>query len=46
MRERIREVMRFSGPRMLLHRPVMACRHVSESRREKKAIEREMSDGR
>lgn len=46
MREHIREVMRFSGPRMLLHRPVMACRHVVESRREKKAIEREMSDGR
>ena len=46
MRERIREVMRFSGPRMLLHRPVMACRHVIESRREKKAIEREMSDDR
>ncbi len=46
MRERIREVMRFSGPRMLLHRPVMACRHVVESRREKRVIEREMRDDR
>lgn len=46
MRERIREVMRFSGPRMLLHRPVMACRHVIEARREKRRIEREMRDAR
>ncbi len=46
MRERIREVMRFSGPRMLLHRSVMACRHVVESRREKRVIEREMRDDR
>ena len=35
MREKIREVMRFSGPRMLFHHPVMAVRHVIESRREK-----------
>lgn len=33
MREKIREVMRFSGPRMLFHHPVMAIRHVIESRR-------------
>ena len=30
MREKIREVMRFSGPRMILHHPVMAVRHVIE----------------
>ena len=35
MRERIREVMRFSGPRMLFHHPVMALRHVIETRKEK-----------
>ena len=35
MREKIREVMRFSGPRMMFHHPVMAVRHVIESRREK-----------
>ena len=29
MRERITEVMRYSGPRMLLHHPVMALRHVT-----------------
>ncbi|MFR7844158.1 MAG: nitrous oxide-stimulated promoter family protein [Gallintestinimicrobium sp.] len=32
MREKIREVMRFSGPRMILHHPVMAVRHVIESK--------------
>lgn len=46
MRERIREVMRYSGPRMLLHRPVMACRHVWESGREKRRMGRGVSDGR
>lgn len=34
MRERIRVVMRFSGPRMLFVHPVAAIRHVIESRRE------------
>lgn len=38
MREKIREVMRFSGPRMMFHHPVMAIRHVIESRREKNKI--------
>ena len=41
MRERIREVMRFSGPRMLMVHPVMATRHVIESKREKKRMENE-----
>lgn len=36
MREKIREVMRFSGPRMLFYHPIPALRHVIESRREKK----------
>ena len=40
MREKIREVMRFSGPRMIFHHPVMAIRHVVESKKEKKALER------
>lgn len=34
-REQIREVMRYAGPRMLLHKPVMAIRHVMTQRREK-----------
>ena len=28
MREQIRQVMRYSGPRMLLHNPIMAIRHM------------------
>ena len=35
MREKIREVMRFSGPRMLLVHLAAAIRHVIETRREK-----------
>lgn len=41
MREKIREVMRFSGPRMILYHPVMAISHVIESKKEKKRLERE-----
>ena len=40
MRARIREVMRYSGPRMLLHRPFMTLHHIwidfAARRREKK----------
>lgn len=39
MREKIREAMRFSGPRMIFHHPVQACRHVIESKKEKKRLE-------
>ena len=28
MREQVRAVMRWSGPRMLLHRPIMTLRHM------------------
>ena len=28
MREKIREVMRFSGPRMIIHHPIEALRHL------------------
>ena len=41
MREKIRQVMRFSGPRMIFHHPVMAIRHVIESKKEKKRLEKE-----
>ncbi len=33
MRKRIREVMRFSGPRMLKTHPVLAVRHLLDGRR-------------
>lgn len=35
MRQKIREVMAFSGPRMIFYHPIMAIRHVMESRKEK-----------
>ncbi len=41
MREKIREVMRFSGPRMIFIHPVMAIRHVVESKKEKRRLEKE-----
>lgn len=33
MRERIREVMRYVGPRMTLTNPIMALQHLLDSRR-------------
>ena len=39
MREKIREVMRFSGPRMIMYHPIMAIRHVIESKKEKRRLE-------
>jgi hypothetical protein len=39
MREKIREVMRFSGPRMIFHHPITAIRHVIESKKEKRNLE-------
>lgn len=42
MRERIREVMHFSGPRMLLYHPVMAIRHLIESKKEQRRLEKEI----
>ena len=38
MRERIKTVMRFSGPQMLFYHPIKAIRHVIESKREKKRL--------
>lgn len=39
MRQKIKEVMRFSGPRMIFYHPVVAIRHVIETKKEKKKIE-------
>lgn len=33
MREKVRVVMRYSGPRMLLHHPVLAMRHLLDGRK-------------
>ena len=39
MREKIRKVMRYSGPRIIFHHPFAAVRHVIETMREKKRLE-------
>ncbi len=44
MRQKIREVMRFSGPRMIFHHPIMAIRHVIESKKEQRRMEKENED--
>ena len=40
MREKIRQVMAFAGPRMLFVHPGAAIRHVIETKREQKRLER------
>ncbi len=37
MRERVKEVMRFAGPRMLLRHPLLAIRHLLDGRRRQAA---------
>lgn len=44
MREKIRKVMRFSGPRMIFYHPIMAVRHVIEEKKEKKRLEEAYED--
>lgn len=41
MREKIREVMRFSGPRMIFYHPFMAVSHVILSKSEKHRMEKQ-----
>lgn len=41
MREKIREVMKFSGPRMICIHPIIAIKHVIETKKEKKRLEKE-----
>lgn len=42
MREKIRQVMRFSGPRMIFHHPVMAINHLMQSKKERRKMEAEL----
>ncbi len=41
MREKIRSVMRFSGPRMIFHHPVAAIHHVLSTKMEKRRMEKQ-----
>lgn len=38
MREQIRTVMRFSGPRMIFHHPIMAVSHLVQTKKEKRKL--------
>lgn len=40
MRKKIREVMRFSGSRMILYHPISAFRHVISTKNEKRKMEK------
>ena len=44
MKEQIRAVMRYSGPRILFYHPVLAVKHVIESKREKRKLEKEINE--
>ena len=41
MRVKIKDVMRFGGPRMLFVHPILAISHLIESKKEKKRMEKE-----
>ena len=41
MREKIRLVMRYSGPRMIFYHPVIAVKHVISTKLEKKRIKQQ-----
>ncbi len=39
MREKIRAVMRYSGPRMMSDHPIVAVRHLVETKKEKRKLD-------
>ena len=41
MRVKIKNVMRYSGPRMIFSHPIVATRHLIETKREKKKLNKE-----
>lgn len=40
MREKVRVMMRYSGPRMMLHHPILAIRHLLDGRKPAPVLER------
>ncbi len=44
MREAIRRVMRFSGPRMIMYHPIMAISHVIACKKEKNRLQKETKE--
>ena len=45
MREKIKAVMRYSGPRMLFRHPLLAVRHLIDKRRKQPVKHHNQSDG-
>jgi hypothetical protein len=43
-REKIRAVMRFSGPRMLLRHPILALRHLADGKKSEKKGKKTISE--
>lgn len=43
MREKIRQVMRYSGPRLLFRNPIIAAKHLILSTKEKRFINKNQS---
>ena len=44
MRQQIKKVMRYSGPRMIFYHPCAALSHVIESKKEKRRLEKKHED--
>lgn len=44
MREKVRIMMRYAGPRMLLHHPVLAVRHLLDGQRKAPMLKRKTTD--
>jgi hypothetical protein len=45
MRERVKEVMRYAGPRLLFRRPILALLHMLDSRRKPRRAEKDRPAG-
>ncbi|MFC2821208.1 MAG: nitrous oxide-stimulated promoter family protein [Spirochaetales bacterium] len=45
MRAQIRSVMRYSGPRMMLYHPVIALKHLIQTKKQMKQIKKMKRDG-
>lgn len=41
MRERIKNVMRFAGPRIVFRHPIIAVKHLIETKKQKKKLKKE-----
>ena len=41
MREKMKAVMKFSGPRMIFYHPVLAIKHLIETKKEKRKLKNE-----